>query len=41
MGNAADAFGHAVAIDSSTNRFLIRAINYATGSEKAVFGKVN
>lgn len=41
MGNAADAFGHAVAIDSSTNRFLISAINYAKGNGKVVFGKVN
>jgi FG-GAP repeat len=41
MGNTADAFGHAVAIDSSTNRFLIGAINYASGSGKVVFGKVN
>jgi FG-GAP repeat len=41
MGNNSDAFGHAVAIDSSTKRFLIGAINYAGGSGKAVFGKVN
>lgn len=41
MGNNSDAFGHAVAIDSSAKRFLIGAVNYANGSGKAVFGKVN
>ena len=41
MANPTDAFGHAAAIDATTRRFLIGAINYALGSGKAIFGKVN
>jgi FG-GAP repeat len=41
MGNVAEAFGYATAIDGTTKRFLIGAINYARGSGKVVFGKVN
>ncbi len=41
MGNPTDAFGHSAAIDAGTKRFLIGAVNYATGSGKAIFGKVN
>lgn len=41
MANPNDAFGHSAAIDAGTKRFLIGAVNYALGSGKAIFGKVN
>lgn len=41
MGNSTDAFGHATAIDGASKRFVISAINYASGSGKSVFGKIN
>jgi len=41
MANPTDAFGHSAAIDAVSKRFLIGAVNYALGSGKAIFGKVN
>jgi hypothetical protein len=41
MANPTDAFGHSAAIDANTKRFLIGVVNYAMGSGKAIFGKVN
>jgi hypothetical protein len=40
-GASNDQFGDAAAIDETTKRFLIGDYNYAGGSGKVVFGKIN